>query len=592
MHVRSTGWQRMALVAVVLCSLVGGVVVARADAEPDPRRDTGVQRVPDTSEATGRASGRAVGDTRTAVEHVGSPDASAEDPVVVTYTVERDDWAEIRVTEVGDRNQAEELVENLTTQPRVAAAEVDTIFAALGDGPERGRQWGLDMLAAERVWEDAHACGQTIAVIDSGVNGEHPDLIGTVRPGKNIVGRGTGLRDRSGHGTEVAGVAAAAHGNGRGISGMAPGARVVPVGIEDAAGQMHASDLARGIKWAIEKQASVINLSLGGPVQSPNVEYWLQRAHEAGIPVVASAGNAYRNDNPVIWPAASRHTIAVGAVAPTGVWAPFSSTGRYVDLTAPGVAVLTTAGNGGYVAANGTSVAAPFVSATVALLRERNPDLTPDEVRAALISTASDQGGKGWDARFGYGIVDPPGALAAVGGTPRKCFTDIGALTLADQIERLAFAGITDGCAPHRFCPAQRVTRAQMATFLSRAINQPPTDAAFFDDIDASAHQEGINRLAQANIARGCTADSFCPNDPVTRGQMAAFISRALDLPAVSVDAFADDSGDVHESAINALASAEITSGCDAVRPERFCPGETVTRAQMAAFLVRMIDAR
>jgi hypothetical protein len=188
--------------------------------------------------------------------------------------------------------------------------------------------------------------------------------------------------------------------------------------------------------------------------------------------------------------------------------------------------------------------------------------------------------------------VDPLAALSAVGGTPHKCFSDIGALTLADQIERLAFAGVTDGCEPGKFCPAQRVTRGQMATFLSRAASQPPTDTDFFDDDEASIHEQGINRLAQANIARGCTTESFCPNDPVTRGQMAAFVSRALDLPSGAIDAFTDDSGDVHEAAINALAARGITGGCDAGRPERFCADDTVTRAQMAAFLTRMIDAR
>jgi hypothetical protein len=526
--------------------------------------------------------------------------------VTVAYTTERDGDARVHVIEVDDREQAVELVDELATRPHVVAAEVDPVYAALGgadrsgtgleptgvDGSERVRQWGLDILRADELWSQAHACGQTIAVIDSGVNAEHADLVGTVGPGKRVVGAGEDAGDTSGHGTEVAGVAAAAHGNGRGISGMAPGVRVMPVAIEDAAGQMHASDLARGLRYAIAQDADVINLSLGGPIRSPNVEYWLERATRAGIPVVAAGGNAYRNENPTMWPAASPHTLAVGAVAPTAVWAPFSSTGKYIDLVAPGVAVLTTAGDGGYVAGTGTSLSAPFVSATLALLRARAPQMSPAELRQALISTAKDLGPDGWDPQFGHGLVNPIAALAAVEGRHRKCFSDIGALTLADQIERLAFAGITDGCGPDRFCPAQRVTRGQMATFLSRAINRSPTDADFFSDDEASSHEDGINRLAQADIARGCTTDTFCPKHPVTRAQMAAFLARALDLPPVSIDVFADDSGDVHEAAINTLASFEITSGCDGERPERFCPGDTVTRAQMAAFLARVMDRR
>ena len=663
MHARFSGWQSLALAVALLASLIGGVMVAQADAERVT--GTGVQQVPDVPAVDERASGRAVdGGARAA----GGAGAAGDEPVTdaaaspgtagggiaIAYTVEQDDRAEIRVTTAADRDSAEDLVAQLSTRPEVVVAEIDAVFAALGDGgvgsggggageghdengggdgagegdgagaagegngvgaaggdgenaqgaaaegnrrggvdgPERDRQWGLDALSAERAWQEAHACGQTIAVIDSGVHAEHPDLVGTVRPGKDMVRGGYAVRDSSGHGTEVTGVAAAAHGNGRGIAGMAPGVRVLPVAIEDAAGRMHASDLARGIRYAIIQDADVINLSLGGPVRSTNVEYWLEEAHRAGIAVVASAGNAYRNGNPAIWPAASPSTISVAALAPTNVWAAFSSTGDHVDLAAPGVAILTTGADGGYVAGNGTSLAAPFVSATVALLRARDPELGPDEIRQVLVEHARDLGPAGWDPKFGHGLVDPAAALDAIGGTPRKCFTDIGELTLADQIERLAFAGITDGCGERRFCPAQPVTRGQMATFLSRAIGQPPTDADFFTDDDASIHQQGINRLAQANIARGCTTADFCPLRPVTRAQMAAFIARALDLPAAGVDAFEDDDGDIHEPAINALAAADITGGCDAGRPERFCPTATVTRAQMAAFLTRMMDRR
>jgi len=617
MHARRTGWQRLAIIVTTVSCLLLSVVVAGADSAPEPRRHAPVSPVPDVTEAATRDRGGTSGSRRRAAPgRIATVRSTLNDPlndvtsipvpvaataVTVAYTLEGgpDGGAEIVTTRVGDVEAAEALVDELGERPRVAAAEVDTVFAALAGtpsdlpavtDPERGRQWGLDLLEAERVWSQGNACGQTIAVVDSGVDGEHPDLRGIVLPGKNMVSRGIGAVDRSGHGTEVAGVAAAAHDNARGISGLAPGVRILPVGIEDAAGQMHASDLAAAIRYAIDHDATVINLSLGGPVRSPNVDYWLERAHEAGIPVVASAGNAKNNQNPRIWPAASPTTIAVGAVAPTGVWAPFSSTGRYVDLAAPGVAVLTTGRDGSYVAGNGTSLAAPFVSATVAMLQAADDSLTPDDVRALLVDNATDAGAPGRDPRLGHGIVDPLASLRAAGGPVLPCFTDVFDLTLADEIERLGLAGITDGCAVRRFCPAQAVTRGQMATFLSRAVPQPPTDADFFDDDGTSPHQDGINRLAHAGIANGCSTTRFCPNASVTRGQMAAFIARALDLPAASVDAFSDDRRSLHEGAINALAAVNITGGCDAGRPQKFCPDATVTRAQMAAFLVRMMD--
>ncbi len=594
MHARLTGWQRLVIFATALFSLAAGVVVAFADAGPVRRPGARVTPVPEV-----RDDGTAVGTRRPKVDGIRStlndvgaiPVSAGEPAVTVTYTVERPAGdADIVTTRVPDAARADALVDELASRPRVAAAEIDTVFAALGTDPERGRQWGLDLLEADDAFEHGNACGQTIAVVDSGVDGDHPDLQGIVRTGKNMVSRGIGATDRSGHGTEVAGVAAAGYHNGRGISGMAPGARVLPIGIEDAAGQMRASDLAQAIRYAIRHDATVINLSLGGPVRSSNVEYWLERANEAGIAVIASAGNAFANDNPTIWPAASPWTIAVGAVAPTGVWAPFSSTGRYVDLVAPGVAVLTTARGGHYVAGNGTSLSAPFVTAAAAMLRAKDGALTPTQLRRLLIDSATDAGPAGWDPRFGHGVVDPGAALQAIAGPPAPCFSDIDDLTLADQIERLGLAGITDGCAVRRFCPAQAVTRGQMATFLSRTISQPTTDADFFTDDDASPHQTGINRLALANIARGCSGTRFCPNTPVTRGQMAAFIARALDLPSAGVDAFDDDAHSLHEAAINALAAVDITGGCDVGRPEQFCPDATVTRAQMAAFLVRAMD--
>ncbi len=600
MHARRTGWQRLAIIALAVACLAGTVAVALADANPPSAPDAPVSGVPTVGADQTAVPPRdgelgGVESTVRDLNDVASIAVVAPDEVItVAYTVEPRDpdaEAEVITERVDDAADAQRRIAQLEQRPRVVAAEIDTLFAALGD-PQRTRQWGLETLQADRVWAEGNACGQTIAVIDSGVDGDHPDLQGVVLRGKNLVSRGIGAVDRSGHGTAVAGVAAAAHDNGVGISGMAPGARVLPIGIEDAAGQMRASDLAQAIRYAIVHDATVINLSLGGPVRSSNVEYWLREAVRAGIPVVAAAGNAHDQGNPKIWPAASPSTIAVGAIAPTGVWATFSSTGDWVDLTAPGVAVLTTARSGGYVADNGTSLAAPFVTATVAMLQARDPALTPRRVSRLLTANATDHGPRGVDARFGHGVVDPVATLAALGGRPAPCFTDIEDLELAPQIERLGLAGITDGCAARKFCPAKPVTRGQMATFLSRTIGQPATDADFFDDDDRSPHEPGINRLALANIAQGCTATGFCPNAPVTRGQMAALVDRALDLPAVSVDAFDDDRRNAHEASINALAAAGITSGCDAASPELFCPDDTLTRAQMAAFLARTMDHR
>ncbi len=153
-----------------------------------------------------------------------------------------------------------------------------------------------------------------------------------------------------------------------------------------------------------------------------------------------------------------------------------------------------------------------------------------------------------------------------------------------NDIAWLVREAITVGCAPALYCPNGLVTRGQMATFLSRALDLPSTSTDFFSDDESSQHEASINRLRAAGITSGCGPGRFCPNGLVTRAQMASFLSRALDLPATLSDPFSDDEASSHEASINRLAAAGITSGCG---PGRFCPDGIVTRGQMAAFLRR-----
>ncbi len=162
------------------------------------------------------------------------------------------------------------------------------------------------------------------------------------------------------------------------------------------------------------------------------------------------------------------------------------------------------------------------------------------------------------------------------------------------NIEALAAAGITKGCNPpmnDRFCPDDPVTRGQMAAFLVRALDLPAGTTGTFDDDNGSVFEANIEALAEAGITRGCNPpinDRYCPSEVVTRGQMAAFLDRALDLPAGTPGPFTDSAG-VFEANIEALAEAGITRGCNPPLNDRFCPGDAVTRGQMAAFLVRAL---
>ncbi|MDJ0665532.1 MAG: S-layer homology domain-containing protein [Acidimicrobiia bacterium] len=190
----------------------------------------------------------------------------------------------------------------------------------------------------------------------------------------------------------------------------------------------------------------------------------------------------------------------------------------------------------------------------------------------------------------------PSGGVASLLWGPR--FLDTGVSIFLADIEWLADEGVTKGCSPpinDFYCPKDQVTRGQMAAFLVRFLGLTDRGETDFADDDGSVFEADIEKLAAAGITRGCnppTNDRFCPNDPVTRGQMAAFLTRALELPAATGIDFTDDDGSIFEDAIERLAAAGITRGCNPPANDRFCPTATVTREQMAAFLHRAGELR
>jgi hypothetical protein len=162
--------------------------------------------------------------------------------------------------------------------------------------------------------------------------------------------------------------------------------------------------------------------------------------------------------------------------------------------------------------------------------------------------------------------------------------TDIASSKFAADIDWLYAAGLTVGCSPSRFCPDGKVTRGQMASFLARALKLPATSTDYFDDDTGLSHEANINRIAEAGVTVGCGGGRYCPTGLVTRAQMASFLARALDLPPTKTDHFWDDNGLSHEPNINRIAEAGVTYGCG---DGRYCPSGAVTRGQMAAFLHR-----
>ena len=170
---------------------------------------------------------------------------------------------------------------------------------------------------------------------------------------------------------------------------------------------------------------------------------------------------------------------------------------------------------------------------------------------------------------------------------PDAPFEDTGSSKFERSIAWLHAEGITAGCSSQRFCPDGRVTRGQMAAFVARAMGLPRATKDYFDDDEGSTHEADINRLARAGLTSGCGKDRYCPGRSVTRGQLASFLARVLDLSRSPRDYFRDDERSSHESNINRIRRAGLTGGCSATR---FCPSGALSRGQMAAFLHRTFD--
>ena len=180
-----------------------------------------------------------------------------------------------------------------------------------------------------------------------------------------------------------------------------------------------------------------------------------------------------------------------------------------------------------------------------------------------------------------------PGVASAT-QPPSGRFVDEDGLRAEGFAEALAARGVVNGCSADRFCPAATLSRAQMAALLARALRLPAASRDHFADDDGSVHEDAINRLADAGIVVGRTATTFRPTDPVSRGQIATMLAEAFEFPATSSDRFGDDDGSVHEANINAGRVAFVLEPCVAA-PTSYCPQDPLTRGDMAVFTAKAL---
>ena len=309
--------------------------------------------------------------------------------------------------------------EPIRKAPQIASAPVEI------KDPLSQDQWYLASLGMDQVWSDygTGSSGVTVAVLDTGVDYTHPDLADKIIKGPDYVDQDFDPKDEHGHGTHVAGIIVAGLNNEQGIAGLAPQVKVLAIRVLDAKGSGSLFRIAKGIAYAANNGARVINLSLGSPpgggLMKSLANFLAGYAERKGALIVAAAGNA---GGAIGYPAAASKFLSVGAVNQQNYLASFSNRGPELDVVAPGVDIMSTfptyevtANASGlphnYASLNGTSMATPMVSALAAMILSKNPYLTPAELRAKIEANTTDIGTIGRDDMFGNGLINPAKSL-------------------------------------------------------------------------------------------------------------------------------------------------------------------------------------
>lgn len=305
----------------------------------------------------------------------------------------------------------------LGSRPEVEFVELDRILPveqAIPNDPlyTSPGSWALWKIKGAEAWAmNTGSSGIIIAILDTGVDGSHEDLVGKMVPGRNVYNNNSDTSDVTGHGTAVAGVAAASSNNGMGIASVAWGALLMPVRISDSYGYASYSSIANGLTWAADRGARVANVSYnvtGSSTVSSAARYFQSK----GGVVASAAGNngaaAQASDDPYI--------LTVGATDSSDLLFSWSNSGRNLDLVAPGN-VSTTMRGGGYGGGGGTSFSSPLVAGAAALVLSANPGLSPSQVQNILKQSADDLGASGWDPTYGHGRLHLERAVSmAFGG--------------------------------------------------------------------------------------------------------------------------------------------------------------------------------
>ncbi len=384
---------RLLLVPMLLAAVAVPALAADSDPVTEHRLAVRFSRVPDGLTEHGRFHGA---------------DILAVDQALGFVVVSTSDEHGFRGRAAQDASVRS--VEDDSVQKMVAFASNDPLYST---------QYGPALVGAPAARDLATSAAPAICVLDTGVRMTHQDLAASYAGGIDLVNGDSDPSDDHGHGTHVAGIAAAIANNAVGVVGIAP-SPLLAVKVLDANGDGSMSTVASGIRWCVDNGAKVISMSLGGTAGSAVAQDAVDYAWSHGVVLAAAAGNGNSCVDCVSYPAKYANTIAVGCVDQYKAFCSFASTGPEVDLAAPGNAIQSTwwTGDAAYQRAGGTSMSTPHVAGAAALVWAAHPDWSNAQVRQALESSAQDVATAGKDAKTGFGLVRADLAIAQSPSAP------------------------------------------------------------------------------------------------------------------------------------------------------------------------------
>ncbi|PTR06767.1 subtilase family protein [Nitrosospira sp. Nsp5] len=328
----------------------------------------------------------------------------------------------------------------LARHPHLKLAEPDYRDSPelVPNDPYYGSAWHLPKIGAPAAWDSSQGAGVTIAILDSGVDSAHPDLATRLVPGWNFYDNNSNTSDVFGHGTKVAGAAAAAGNNGIGVTSVAGQSKIMPIRVTDVSGGGYTSMIANGLIYAADRGIRVASISFANQPSRPAVVSAAQYMKDKGGLVIVAAGNNGINEN--FTPTTAM--IPVSATDGNDVRASWSSYGTFVAMAAPGTGIWTTSKGGGYGAVSGTSVSSPVTAGVVALMMAAKPALPNTQVESLLYSTAVDLGAAGRDAYYGYGRVNAARAIKAAVGATQTADTQVPAVSISAPLGGATVTGL------------------------------------------------------------------------------------------------------------------------------------------------------